>query len=98
MYQEDAILLGTLDKSVREGRNKIREYFDFFVKLKPCGEITELVEKDYGNGRFCVVNGTYDFNLEEDGKQSVAPARFTFVLERTGVKWMIQSHHSSKQP
>ena len=72
--------------------------FDFFVKLKPCGEITELVEKDYGNGRFCVVNGTYDFNLEEDGKQSVAPARFTFVLERTGVKWMIQSHHSSKQP
>ena len=98
LYQEDAILLGTLDKSVREGRNKIREYFDFFVKLKPCGEITELVEKNYGNGRFCVVNGTYDFNLEEDGKQSVAPARFTFVLERTGVKWMIQSHHSSKQP
>ena len=48
LYQEDAILLGTLDKSVREGRNKIREYFDFFVKLKPCGEITELVEKDYG--------------------------------------------------
>ena len=44
------------------------------------------------------MNGTYDFNLEEDGKQSVAPARFTFVLERTGVKWMIQSHHSSKQP
>ena len=24
LYQEDAILLGTLDKSVREGRNKIR--------------------------------------------------------------------------
>ena len=46
LYKEDAILLGTLDKSVREGRNKIREYFDFFVKLKPCGEITEIVEKD----------------------------------------------------
>lgn len=98
LYKEDAVLLGTLDKSVRKGRGLVKEYFDFFVKLKPCGKITELVEEDYGNGRFCVVNGTYDFNLTENDEQVVAPARFTFVLERVGTKWMIQSHHSSKQP
>ena len=98
LYKEDAVLLGTLDKSVRKGRGLVKEYFDFFVKLKPCGKITELVEEDYENGRFCVVNGTYDFNLIENGEQVVAPARFTFVLERIGTKWMIQSHHSSKQP
>ena len=98
LYKEDAVLLGTLDKSVRKGRDLVKEYFDFFVKLKPSGKITELVEDDYGQGRFCVVNGTYDFNLEENSEQVVAPARFTFVLERIGTKWMIQSHHSSKQP
>lgn len=98
LYKEDAVLLGTLDKSVRKGRDLVKEYFDFFVKLKPCGKITELVEEDYGNGRFYVVNGTYDFNLTENDEQVVAPARFTFVLERIGTKWMIQSHHSSKQP
>ena len=98
LYKEDAVLLGTLDKSVRKGRDLVKEYFDFFVKLKPCGKITELVEQDYGHDRFCVVNGTYDFNLTENDEQVVAPARFTFVLERVGTKWMIQSHHSSKQP
>ena len=98
MYKEDAVLLGTLDKSVRKGRALVKEYFDFFVKLKPCGKITELVEQDYGHDRFCVVNGTYDFNLTENDEQVLAPARFTFVLERVGTKWMIQSHHSSKQP
>jgi len=98
LYKEDAVLLGTLDKNVRKGRGEIKEYFDFFVKLKPCGKITELVEEDYGYDRVCVVNGTYDFNLTENDKSVVAPARFTFVLERAGIKWMIQSHHSSKQP
>ena len=96
LYKEDAVLLGTLDKKVRKGRDQIKEYFDFFVKLKPCGKITEFVEEDYG--RVCVVNGTYDFNLTENGKSVVAPARFTFVLEKAGMKWIIQSHHSSKQP
>ena len=96
LYKEDAILLGTLDGKIRKGRGEIKGYFDFFVKLKPCGEITEIVEEDYG--RVVVANGTYDFDLIEDGGKVVAPARFTFVLERAGTKWMIQSHHSSKQP
>lgn len=96
LYKEDAVLLGTLDKKVRKGRDQIKGYFDFFVKLKPCGKITEIVEEDFG--RMAVANGTYDFDLVENGEQVVTPARFTFVLERTGTKWMIYSHHSSKQP
>ena len=98
LYKEDAILLGTLDKKVRKGRDQIKGYFDFFVKLKPCGKITEIVVEDYGSGRFAVANGTYDFDLIEDGEKVVAPARFTFVLERVSINWKIQSHHSSKQP
>ena len=96
LYKKDAVLLGTLDSKIRKGCDEIKEYFDFFVKLKPCGQITEIVEEDYG--RVVVANGTYDFDLVENGEQVVAPARFTFLLERVGAKWMIQSHHSSKQP
>ena len=32
LYKEDAVLLGTLDKKVRKGLDKIKEYFDFFVQ------------------------------------------------------------------
>ena len=98
LYKKEAVLLGTLDKKVRKGLDKIKEYFDFFVQLKPCGKITSIVEEDFGHRRMGVANGTYDFDLTENGEKTVAPARFTFVLERSGTKWKIHSHHSSKQP
>ena len=98
LYKEEAVLLGTLDSKLRQGHSEIKEYFDFFVKLEPCGKITSIVEEDFGHRRMGVANGTYDFDLTENGEKTVAPARFTFVLERTGTKWKIHSHHSSKQP
>ena len=97
LYKEEAVLLGTLDGKLRKGHSEIKEYFDFFVKLQPCGKITSIVEEDFGHRRVAVANGTYDFELTENGEKLVAPARFTFVLERAGTKWKIHSHHSSKQ-
>ena len=96
LYKEEAVLLGTLDGKLRKGHSEIKEYFDFFVKLQPCGKITSIVEEDFGHRRVAVANGTYDFELTENGEKLVAPARFTFVLERAGTKWKIHSHHSSK--
>ncbi|MEC8875000.1 MAG: nuclear transport factor 2 family protein [Candidatus Thermoplasmatota archaeon] len=98
LYKEEAVLLGTLDGKLRKGHSEIKEYFDFFVKLQPCGQITSIVEEDFGHRRMAVANGTYDFELIENGEKATAPARFTFVLERIGTKWKIHSHHSSKQP
>ena len=98
LYKEEAVLLGTLDGKLRKGRGEIKEYFDFFVNLKPCGKITSIVEEDFGHRRVAVANGTYDFELTENGEKTITPARFTFVLERAGTKWKIHSHHSSRQP
>ena len=98
LYKEDGILLGTLDSEIRKGHSEIKIYFDYFLKLKPCGKITKIFEDDLGYRRTAIVNGIYVFDLVENGVHTQAPARFTFVLERTGVKWQIQSHHSSKQP
>jgi len=98
LYNEDAVLLGTLDSKIRKGSSEIKGYFGFFVQLKPRGKITEIIEKDFGDRRFAVANGTYDFDLTENDEQTTTPTRFTFVLDRIGTKWKIHSHHSSKQP
>ena len=98
LYNEDAVLLGTLDSKIRKGSSEIKGYFVFFVQLKPRGKITEIIEKDFGDRRFAVANGTYDFDLTENDEQTTTPTRFTFVLDRIGTKWKIHSHHSSKQP
>ena len=98
LYKEDGLLLGTLDSVIRKGRTEIKMYFDYFLKFKPCGRITKIVEEDLGYRRMAIANGTYDFDLTENGEQTTAPARFTFVLDREGTKWRIHSHHSSKQP
>jgi len=96
LYKEDAVLLGTLDSKIRKGSSEIKEYFVFFVQLKPRGKITEIIEKDFGERRFAVANGTYDFDLTGNDEQTTTPARFTFVLDRVGTTWKIHSHHSSK--
>ena len=98
LYKDDAVLLGTLDSKVRQGTTDISDYFKHFVTLRPRGTITHLIDADIAHGTLAVVNGTYVFELTEVGKTVTVPARFTFVLERTGPKWLILSHHSSRQP
>ena len=98
LYIEDGLLLGTLDSEIRKGHSEIKIYFDYFLQFKPCGRITKIVEDDLGYRRMAIANGTYDFDLTENGEQKTAPARFTFVLDRVGTKWKIHSHHSSKKP
>ena len=98
LYKEDGLLLGTLDSEIRKGHSEIKIYFDYFLRFKPCGRITKIVEEDLGYRRMAIANGTYDFDLTENGVQTTAPARFTFVLDRVGTKWKIHSHHSSKKP
>ena len=98
LYKEDGLLLGTLDSEIRKGHSEIKIYFDYFLQFKPCGRITKIVEDDLGYRRLAIANGTYDFDLTENGEQKTAPARFTFVLDRVGTKWKIHSHHSSKKP
>ena len=98
LYKEDGLLLGTLDSEIRKGHSEIKIYFDYFLQFKPCGRITKIIEEDLGYRRMAIVNGTYDFDLTENGEQTTAPARFTFVLDRVYTKWKIHSHHSSKKP
>ena len=33
LYKEDGLLLGTLDSEIRKGRDEIKMYFDYFLKI-----------------------------------------------------------------
>ena len=85
-----------MDGKVRKGKDNIKEYFDYFVNLRPRGKVTKIVCEEVCNGAVAVSNGCYDFELFEGGKPTTVSARFTFVLEKMGTKWKILSHHSSK--
>ena len=96
LYLPDGVLLGTLAENIKYGRSQIRTYFDTFVTKKPCGVITSMSSVTYDS--VAVVNGTYLFELEEDGGTIKVPARFTFVLVLGDGGWLIDTHHSSAQP
>ena len=96
LYLSDGVLLGTVAESIKYGHPQIRSYFNMFVQKKPCGVITEITSADYHG--VSVVNGTYVFELTEDGITTKVPARFTFVLKQMGSGWQIDTHHSSAQP
>ena len=96
MYKEDAVLLGTMDATIRKGKKNIKEYFDSFVNLRPRCKVTYIVCEEVCNGAVAVSNGCYDFELYENNKPTTVSARFTFVLKRMGAKWKILAHHSSK--
>lgn len=97
LYAPDGILLGTVADNIKKGRSQIMDYFKMFVQKKPCGEIKTILIQE--NGDMAIVDGTYIFQLVDDsGKEYFLPARFTFVLKVIEEKWLIITHHSSKQP
>ena len=50
-------------------------------------------------GDLVVAGGAYTFSDVKDGvATNVRPARFTFVFRRSGDRWLIVEHHSSRVP
>lgn len=96
LYAPDGVLLGTVAKTIKIGRTEIKKYFDIFVKKKPCGKITSMNVQSFGD--IAIVDGTYTFDLTDEGKRNKVLARYTFVLRKKNNQWVIASHHSSAQP
>ena len=76
------------------GRAAIRGYFVHFVENKPNGKIDERTIRIGCNAAFDA--GLYTFSFG-NGNPPVA-ARFTYIYEYDGGRWLIAHHHSSKRP
>ena len=97
LYAPNAVLLPTLSNNVRSSRAEIVDYFEHFLKNKPQGTILEE-HVAVLNAEDAVNAGTYRFALTQDGKPVSVDARYTYVYEKIGGKWLIVNHHSSAMP
>ena len=98
LYDEEGLLLGTFSDEIRMGKEKIREYFKYFLAQKPKASVVDSVTHMIGDD-ILVANGFYDFEVDSNnGERELAHARFTFVFQKQGQDFKILSHHSSVMP
>lgn len=93
LYADDAVLLPTISNKVRHDHGEIRDYFVLFVGMVPTGVIDEANVRVFGD--LAINSGLYTFTFADGG---TVAARFTFVYRRSGDRWQIIEHHSSRMP
>lgn len=96
LYAEDATLLPTLSKEVRQTPDAVEDYFTHFLALKPRGAIIHQKVSVYDP--IAINSGVYTFETQMKGIKHHLIARFTFVYRREGDHWKIIEHHSSAMP
>jgi uncharacterized protein (TIGR02246 family) len=98
LYAEEGLLLGTFSDEIRIGKEKIRDYFKYFLAQKPKAKVVDSITHMIGKDML-VVNGFYDFDVVDDIQSTkIVHARFTFVFKLTVDSFTILSHHSSVMP
>jgi uncharacterized protein (TIGR02246 family) len=93
LYKDNAVLLPTISNNVCRSHQEIEDYFINFMALGPVGKIDLANIRIFD--RIAINSGVYTFTFK-DGK--TVEARFTFVYQWDGRRWLIISHHSSQMP
>lgn len=96
LYAEDATLLPTLSKEVRQTPEAVEDYFEAFLKLKPKGAIIHQNVSLYDP--IAINSGVYSFETTIDDTKHHMIGRFTFVYRKQDDDWKIIEHHSSMMP
>ncbi len=98
LYDDAAVLWGTLSPKLLVGKPGIRGYFERAFKALPGHKVAfgEQVVRVYGDT--AINSGYYTFSYVKDGQPASIPARFSFVYRKRDGNWMIVDHHSSAMP
>ncbi|MEO8158947.1 MAG: DUF4440 domain-containing protein [Betaproteobacteria bacterium] len=96
LYAPDAILWGTVSKTIRTKPEEILEYFKESSLKRPNlrMELGEYHVRLYGD--IAINSGYYASHDPIDGQDVIVPMRFTFTYRREGDRWVIVNHHSSR--
>jgi uncharacterized protein (TIGR02246 family) len=96
LYAPDAILWGTVSRTIRTTPEEILEYFKESSIKRPDLRmfLGEYHVRLYGD--IAINSGYYTSRNPVEGQEVVMPMRFTFTYRREGERWMIINHHSSR--
>jgi uncharacterized protein (TIGR02246 family) len=99
LYAPDGVLLPTVSPKIRTTHAEIADYFEHFLENKPVGRKDRSVV-DILDRNTAVDAGLYTFTLTDPdtGVKREVKARYTYLYEKTGGKWLIVNHHSSVLP
>ena len=97
LYAPQGVLIGTVAKRIKIGREQIKTYFDTFLqKPQLCGVIEEDHVQSFAG--WAIHSGVYTFSWVEKGQPTSLAARFSFVWKHLPTGWKIENHHSSAVP
>ena len=93
-YAERSILLPTLSNKLRLTPSEKEDYFRYFLKNGPSGQV-DMRQIELGCNS-AVDSGLYTFRFAKTG--ATVQARYTYTYRWDGTQWLITSHHSSAMP
>jgi uncharacterized protein (TIGR02246 family) len=98
LYDQEAVLWGTLSPTRRDDPAAIRDYFVKAFAALPQHKVSfgDQLIRIYGNT--AINTGYYTFSFVKDGQAKTLPARYSFTYVKRGGNWMIVDHHSSAVP
>lgn len=98
LYAPQAVFWGTRMQTIATEPPQILQYFTESARNPNLRvRVDDRHVRLAGHGG-ALVAGTYTVTDLRDGREVATPARFTFVLEQRGGKWVILHHHSSRMP
>ena len=97
LYAPDAVFFGTSSPVLRDRPELVSDYFKGLASLGDA-VISMGEHRVQLFGTVAINTGFYTRTALQDGKQVQNPARFSFVYEKRGGRWLIVNHHSSALP
>ena len=98
LYAPTAVFWGTTATTVATTPEQVWDYFKDSGQ-RPAIRVSIDSSHPRQFGDTAVISGGYTFADVKDGASTnVRPARYTFVFQRSGGRWLIVDHHSSRVP
>lgn len=97
LYDKNAIMISTFVQLPITNHKALLDYYKKVVANPDVRiDIEETHPRKFGN--MAVNTGKYTLSYTQEGEEVIVPARFSFVYQLQGKKWMIVDHHSSAIP
>ena len=97
-FAPGAVLLPTISDQERTTPAAIHDYFVYFLRQSPVGQIDTSTVRIGCNMAARMGNWTFTLTDPATHKKNVAHARYTFIYSYVNGHWMIAHLHSSLMP